>query len=119
MSIRPEFAEAILSGKKRFEFRRVAFARRVDVVIIYVTVPVKLVVAEFHVRRIIRKRIAELWRLTRSFAGIDAACFRSYFSGRDYGWAIEIGKIRRYRTPVCPMRKFGVRAPQSFAYINS
>jgi predicted transcriptional regulator len=119
LSIKPQFADAILRGAKRFEFRRVIFARDVDVVVIYATVPVKRVVAEFDVLRIVRERVPALWRLTRSHAGIDEQYFRAYFNGREYGYAIEVGEIRIYDTPVCPIEEFGLRPPQSFAYLDA
>lgn len=34
------------------------------------------------------------------------------------GYAIEIGKVRRYRNPRCPFEQFGVRPPQSFLYLS-
>jgi predicted transcriptional regulator len=119
LSIRPQFADAILRGEKRYEFRRVIFARAVNVVVVYVTVPVKRVVAEFDVLRIVCERVSPLWRLTKSHAGINKRYFHEYFQGREYGYAIEVGQIRVYDTPVCPMEKFGLRPPQSFAYINT
>lgn len=118
MSIKPPFAEAILRGAKRFEFRKVIFARPVDIVVVYVTVPVARVVAEFDVRRIMRKRVSKLWDHTRLHAGIDEDYFREYFRGRDYGYAIEIGEVRVYAAPVCPIEQFGIRPPQSFAYLH-
>lgn len=118
MSIKPPFAEAILRGEKRFEFRKVIFSRHVDVVVVYVTVPVKRVVAEFDVRRIVRKRVSKLWRHTREHAGIDEDYFRAYFHGREYGYAIEIGEVRVYEAPVCPIEEFGLRPPQSFVYLQ-
>ena len=118
MSIRPEFANAILSGVKRYEFRRVIFKRNVDVIVIYATVPIKRVVAEFDVCRIVRKRVSALWEFTKAHAGIDERCYRAYFEGRDYGYAIEVGEIRIYDIPVCPIEEFGLRPPQSFAYID-
>jgi predicted transcriptional regulator len=118
LSIKPQFAEAILRGEKRFEFRRVVFARNVDVIVVYATVPVKLVIAEFDVRRIVRRRVAALWNMTREYAGIDEQYFNAYFRGREYGYAIEVGEVRVYETPVCPIAEFGVRPPQSFAYLD-
>lgn len=118
MSIKPPFAEAILRGEKRFEFRKVIFARPVDIIVVYVTVPVKRVVAEFDIRCILRNRVSKLWEHTRLHAGIDEDYFRSYFRGREYGYAIEVGEVRVYDDPVCPMEEFGVRPPQSFVYLG-
>lgn len=118
MSIKPRFADAILRGEKRFEFRKVVFSRHVDVVVVYVTVPTKRIVAEFDVRRIVRMSVSELWNHTREFAGIDEAYFREYFHGRKYGYAIEVGELRVYDDPLCPIEQYGVRPPQSFVYLH-
>jgi len=88
------------------------------VVVVYVTVPVRRVVAEFDVRRIVRKRVSQLWNHTRQHAGIDEQYFRTYFHGREYGYAIEVGEVRIYDDPICPIEHFGIRPPQSFAYLR-
>jgi predicted transcriptional regulator len=119
LSLKPAFAAGILSGEKKFEFRRVIFAQPVDIIVVYVTVPVKRVVAEFDVRGIVRKPVSMLWDHTRHHAGIDEVYFRAYFHGCEYGYAIEVGDVRVYAEPMCPMEEFGVRPPQSFAYLHS
>src|SRR5436309_314188 len=65
LSIKPPYAAAILSGRKRYEYRRAAFTTKIKVVVVYVTMPVKQVVAEFDVVRIISEPPAALWRRTR------------------------------------------------------
>lgn len=118
LSIRPEFAYAILRGDKRYEFRRKIFARPVDIIIIYATMPVGRVIAEFDVRSVISESPRELWKLTNEFAGIDEDRFFQYFNGSAEGYAIEVGDIRTYANSVCPMEAFGIPPPQSFAYVN-
>ena len=78
LSIRPQYAEAILAGRKRYEFRRTIFRRAVDIVVIYATVPTKRLVAEFVVAGIIAKPVEDLWRATRKYAGIDRQAFFRY-----------------------------------------
>jgi predicted transcriptional regulator len=117
LSIRPDFVEAIIRGEKKFEFRRSIFARPVDVVIVYATVPVQRVVAEFDVCSIISEKLPTLWKRTHKSAGIGREFFLKYFEGKDYGHAIEIGKVRLYKMPFCPIEKFGIRPPQSFVYL--
>src|SRR5258706_12678388 len=71
LSIKPQFASAILSGNKKYEFRRIIFSRRVDVVVVYVTAPVRKVICEFDVETIISASPSTLWRRTRKNAAID------------------------------------------------
>ena len=117
LSIRPIYASAILSGEKKFEFRRQIFAQPVEVVLIYVTRPVGRVVAEFDVESIISDSVASLWQRTAHAAGIEEGAFFDYFSGRQRGHAIAIGAVRRYGRPFCPRVRLGVKPPQSFVYL--
>jgi len=118
LSVKPRFAEQILLGEKKYEFRRTIFSRKVDVVLLYVTTPVQRVVAEFDILGIISEPLDALWKRTRKYAGINKGFFYDYFSGLEKGHAIEIGEIRLYNEPFCPAKELGVKPPQSFAYIE-
>ena len=117
MSIRPPYADAIFRGEKRFEFRRTIFRKPVDIVVVYITSPVCLVVGEFDVRDIISDTVDDLWERTSRYAGIDRDHFFGYFAGCDVGYGIAIGGVRRYEVPLNLFQNYGVRAPQSFVYI--
>ena len=117
LSIKPEYAEAIFAGTKRYEFRRTVFRQDVRVVVVYITNPVGQVAGEFSVENIITDDVDALWDRTESEAGIDREGFFSYFSGRDVGHAIAIGKVKRYREPRDISAAYGVRPPQSFLYL--
>ena len=119
LSIRPPFADAILAGEKRFEFRRSLFSRSVGIVVVYVTAPIKRVVAEFDIESVITADLADLWRRTRHHAGIDKEYFYEYFAGREAGHAIQIGAVRKYADPFCPLDRLGCRPPQSFVYLDT
>jgi predicted transcriptional regulator len=117
LSIKPPYAEAIFSGAKRFEFRRSIFRANIEVVIVYITSPVALVVGEFSVKDILTDEVDVLWDRTEAHAGIDRNVFFHYFAGRDVGHAIAIGEVRRYEEPLDLATTFGVRPPQSFLYL--
>jgi predicted transcriptional regulator len=119
LSIKPVHAEAIFSGKKRFEFRRSIFRKDVQVVVVYMTSPVCRVVGEFDVKHVISEDVDKLWKHTESKAGIGGDLFFRYFAGCDVGHAIAIGDVRRYNEPLDLQKTFGVRAPQSFMYLKS
>jgi predicted transcriptional regulator len=119
LSIKPTYADAIFRGEKRFEFRRAIFRRPVAVVVVYTTSPVSRVVGEFDIEAIITDTVEGLWKRTKHCAGIDRELFFKYFAGRKLGHAIAIGSVRRYRRSLDLPSNFGIRAPQSFAYLNS
>lgn len=119
LSIKPEYAESILEGSKQFEFRKSIFKREgVEKVVIYATMPVGKVVGEFDVDGILAMEPRKLWKETKENAGISHNFFRSYFSGKDKGFAIKVKNPRRYDTP-CALNEVipnGV-APQSYRYL--
>jgi len=120
LSVKPRFAEAILTGKKTFEFRRALFRRPgVRKVVLYASSPVCRVVGEFHLDDIITLDLDRLWVVTRHGGGIDRSYFDRYFAGRTTGHALKVRRPRRYRRSLCLHADFGVaRAPQSFMYLE-
>jgi predicted transcriptional regulator len=120
LSIKPEFAEKIFSGLKRYEFRRVIFkSKSVSRVVVYASSPVQRVVGEFAVGGVIHSGKRHLWRQTRRYAGIEKPYFDSYFSGKDKAFAIKIERPRRYTTPLL-LKSLSetLRPPQSFVYLK-
>lgn len=118
LSIKPQYADAIVRGTKKYEFRRTIFSRQIDIVLLYASAPVQRVVAEFDVLSIISEPLTTLWKETERYAGLDKASFFRYFKGHDVGHAIKIGKVRKYSVPFCPIQQLGLMPPQSFSYLK-
>ncbi|MNC04589.1 50S ribosomal protein L22 [compost metagenome] len=117
-SLKQEYYEKIISGEKKFEFRRRIFKRDVDSIVIYVTSPVKMVMAEFTVKNIHQGAPGELWDISYPYTGIEKPLFDKYFLGTANGYAIEIGRVIVYEQPFSIKNIPSVRkAPQSFVYI--
>jgi predicted transcriptional regulator len=106
-----------MRGDKKYEFRRTIFSRNVDVVVLYVSAPVSQVVAEFDVISVVTEPLLSLWKKTKEYAGINMTLFLAYFKGCKTGHAIEIGEVRSYLEPFCPIKKLGLKPPQSFIYL--
>lgn len=121
LSIKPEFADKIFAGLKRFEFRRVLFkASTVSRVVVYASTPIKKVVGEFEVEEILAHGKQELWNLTKAHAGIEKEFFDAYFGNRCRAYAIKIKCVRKYPKPVALYRVCrSKRPPQSFMYLNT
>lgn len=118
ISIKPEFAEKIFDGTKKFEFRRVLFKNKnVKKVIVYASSPTKKVIGEFEVGGIISKELNQLWESTKDYSGICEQFFFEYFINKEIGFAIKIRKPKRYSEPKCLKGEFGLQPPQSFAYV--
>lgn len=119
LSIHPKFVEKILTGEKRFEFRKSLPTKDVDSVVIYTTKPVGKVVAEFKVRSIHSKAPEQLWLETKNYAGIDEGFFFQYFNNREIAHAFEVGELTVFEHPK-ELKEFVLSGvpPQSFCYIK-
>lgn len=119
LSIKPEYAESILDGHKKFEFRKSIFRNSdVKTVVIYATMPVGKVVGEFEVDRVISLAPDDLWDMTKKYAGITRDFFDEYFSERSRGFAIGVKNPQRYDAPFSLSELLpGAVPPQSFRYL--
>jgi len=119
LSIKPEFADKIFDGLKKFEFRRVIFkSTSVSRVVVYASSPVQRVVGEFEVGGILSLETSKLWRRTKRHSGIRKAFFDKYFLGREEGFAIKIKHPKRYAAPLrLEHMCVTARPPQSFMYL--
>ncbi|NIZ19524.1 ASCH domain-containing protein [Entomospira culicis] len=113
LSIKPQYASLILSGEKRYEYRKSIPKKKIARVYIYVTSPIKKIVGYFTVEEIIYKHVDDLWQETSATAGISQHDFYIYFKNRNHGYAFKIKKVFHLTKP----RKLKSVAPQSFHYI--
>lgn len=97
LSIKPEFADRIFTGTKKYEFRRKA--PRADAafrLLIYATAPRRALVGEIVVDEIVTDTPKRLWTRTRDAAGIDEARFLEYFHGLEKANALKISHAQAY-----------------------
>lgn len=119
LSIKPEYAEKILSGEKRYEFRRAVFKDpTIEKVVIYASSPVQKVVGEFDIDCIISLDLEKLWKRTKKYSGIDKSFYDQYFQGKDLGHAIKVKEARRYKQLLGLDRYNVTHPPQSFMYLS-
>lgn len=118
LSIKPEFAERIFDGSKKFEFRRSIFKNpNITTVVVYASSPVQRVIGEFEIEMVLRASPQTLWKKTKKHSGITEEFFFDYFSEREEGFAIKVKKTRRFRKPRCLRSSYDVSPPQSFCYV--
>ncbi|WP_141432454.1 ASCH domain-containing protein [Bacillus sp. 03113] len=119
LSIKPEYVQEIINGKKKFEYRKRIFKEQVESVIVYSTMPVGKIIGEFTIDTILFDSPIELWNKTYKYSGISKDSFLDYFSGREEGFAIKIKNFFEYDKPINPkdMDKNFI-APQSYKYIR-
>ncbi|HLK31143.1 MAG TPA: hypothetical protein VKT28_21365 [Puia sp.] len=120
LSIKPKFADKIFEGTKKYEFRRAIFKNpNITIVVVYASSPVRKVIGEFEIDKIIKSDIESLWIKTKGFSGISKDYFLEYFNEKEHGFAIKIKNPKKYKTPLCIQKDFNVFPPQSFLYLAS
>lgn len=118
LSIKPEFAEKIFDGSKRFEFRRNVFKNQdVHTIVVYASSPISKVIGEFEIDRIIQKELEDLWKETEDYSGISKEYYDQYFTGKQEGFAIQVKRVKRYKKARNLQEEYGMVPPQSFAYL--
>lgn len=120
LSIKPQFSRLIFSGKKKYEYRKIIF-NNPDVckIVVYESSPTKMIVGELEIETVLNDTPREIWNKTKKYSGIDSHFFFTYFSGRQFGYAIKIRSARLYQEPIDPNHIISnFYAPQSFMYFN-
>jgi len=113
LSIKPEYVDKILTGEKKYEFRRKIFKKDVKHVYVYSTTPVQRITISFKIETIIEDKPEILWDKYKEYAGISEEDFFKYFQNCNTGYAILISNVKELKA-----RKLKIRPPQSYYYIN-
>lgn len=71
ISIKPKYVNEILSGEKKFEFRKKIFKQEVENIYIYSTSPKKKIVAKFKYNGFLEGTPLEIWEKTLKNSGIS------------------------------------------------
>ncbi|AVP53583.1 50S ribosomal protein L22/uncharacterised domain fusion protein [Clostridium tetani] len=120
LSIKPEYAQKIFEGEKKYEYRKSMFKRPdIDTVIVYATKPIGKVVGEFKIDKILEGSPNFIWEETKLYSGINEKEYIKYFAEKEKGFAIGIKNIIAYKDPLdlIDLNPQIKRAPQSFMYV--
>ncbi len=119
LSVKPRFVDKILSGEKKYEFRkRVPLDTSNCHVLIYKTHPDKIVVAEFVIGEIMCATPQEIWLRTYKEAGLSFDEFKKYYDGKIIAYAYKITDLHEFTIPR-NLAEYGLkRAPQDFCYVE-
>ena len=120
LSIKPQFANKIFDGTKKFEFRKAIFKNNnVTSVLVYSSSPVQKVIGEFEIGEIFKFDLKTLWDKTKEHSGITEEYFYEYFANKKHGFAIQIKNKKKFTTPKSLKDDYNLTPPQSFSYFNS
>lgn len=121
ISIRPEFSEKILEGKKTVELRRrfPEESAKGAVAYIYSTSPTMAMVGFAVICNVVKLPVKQIWDRYSDFACIRKKDFDSYFSGIESGYVLELKGAREFSRQVGLQElrdRFRFTPPQSFYY---
>jgi predicted transcriptional regulator len=124
ISIKPKYAELIFEGKKTAELRRVCpKINNGDLVLVYVSSPIKAVYGGFKVDSIMAENPENLWKKIGDCSGITKDEFDLYFKDAKTGFGITFSEIWSLSNPVkldaISSKWPGFRPPQSYRYLKS
>lgn len=124
ISIRPRFAELILSGQKTVELRRVRPTIGAGAhVLLYASSPVRELVGTCTVESVSVGHADELWASHGPHSGVTRAEFDEYFEGANRAVGISLRDARRVKRPrsLTELRERlpGFNPPQSFSYLSA
>jgi predicted transcriptional regulator len=123
LSLKPRYAEAILSGEKTVELRRTRPRVAIPTeALIYASSPNMALVGRCRVDAVRSMTTEALWRRFGKEAAVTRDEFRSYFDGAKLGFALILVEPERLLTPV-PLAEIrtcwsGFQPPQSFRYLS-
>lgn len=121
LSIKPKYADLILAGSKRVEFRRSWAAQGVCSIVLYASAPVQKIVGLVEVESVVIAPPSALWKTcVAKGGGLTRKELRDYFLGKSKGVAILLGKAIvpvKYLDPAEIVNDFV--PPQSFKYLDA
>ena len=119
LSIKPQFVEEIVAGRKKYEFRKKGFKKPVKKVYVYATTPVCKIIGEFELGDVLEGNPSKIWDLTYRMSGITEEYYKKYYCNNDIAYALEIKSFKSYKEPINPYLTLGkFTPPQSFCYFN-
>jgi predicted transcriptional regulator len=119
ISIKPKYVSQILSGNKRYEYRKLVWKKAVDKVYVYSSAPEKKIVGYFPFIGYHSDGLRQIWRKTKIFSGTTKAEYEEYFKNKQNAYAIIITKFFMFNIPYDPfINDHSFTPPQSFRYIE-
>lgn len=119
LSIKPNYVENILAGRKLVEYRkRRPKDENVRQVLIYASYPVKKVVAEFTLKGYLYGTPQWLWEHTSQIGGITKEEFDHYYENSEVAYAYLISNLH-ILVPSRKLKEYGMEyGPQDYCYVE-
>ena len=121
LAVKPRFAEAILSGAKTVEMRRVRPKVELPAkALLYASSPSQAIVGCCEITGAVTSDSADLWAGHGPGTGLLRSEFDAYLAGAAAGTALTVARPERFVAPVSlgQMRAMGLRPPQSYSFVG-
>ena len=119
ISVKPKYAAEILSGRKKYEYRKFVFKKAVNKIYVYASSPQKKFIGYFFYDGFIRGTPEYIWKHTGADAGIGESEFFNYYKNTKDAFALIINRFYPFAVfmnPSVVSEKFC--APQSYMYFE-
>lgn len=96
ISIKPQYAEAIISGKKTVELRR-----RIPTIVIgarlwiYATKPIAAIIGYVTLDSLMKEQLEKLWEFCGKHSGLDRCAFDTYFDDVQHGIGMFVSEATK------------------------
>ena len=100
LPINPKYVEKILSGDKKYEYRKNKPKKNnINKIIIYSTSPIMKVVAEVEIEEILEDTKENIWNKTNKYSGITKEFYDKYYQNKKKAIAYKLGNVKKYDNP--------------------
>jgi predicted transcriptional regulator len=120
ISVKPQYANAILDGTKTVELRRTRpNLPDGSLVILYSSTPTRAVVGWAHLTGVREGTPIEIWNEYGDAAAIEELDYDAYFDGADQAFALQLDTVVAAVQPIplSVIRSIGIQPPQSWRYV--
>lgn len=120
MSIRPQYVDLILSGRKTVELRRKAPKSCPAVVVMYASGNSRQIEGSATLASVQTSTPDDIWARFGGVSGLSRDAFDAYFDGAHEATALLLAQPARARRPLplSDLRLLGLEPPQSWRYID-
>jgi len=120
LSIKPKYANKIIDGEKKYEFRKIRLDKqKIGHVYIYSTSPVKKSLPGLLSMILSKTPQERLWKRCKKYSGVTKEEFFSYYAEKEVAFAIPIKKVEPLEVPIDPYAKMvNFTPPQSYYYLK-
>ena len=119
LSVFSEYVDKIISGEKRFEFRKHIPIESVEHIVFYATAPTSRILCIAKVDSIISGTPKYIWDTTALFSGVDKIFYDKYYKNVNLAYAYKLGSVYLLKKPLSLLDKnIRTSPPQTFRYLT-